>query len=415
MIRWVVGDSCDKRIVAKSLDGLEKLHQPVTVSQRVESREVELEVGADVNRFKQFSIKKAEVANRRVLEEEKWTVQDRDGRVRFTGQPIQVDAGCWFVVREVVGSKGKEYSVSRVDKWIGFSTTTVAQQTAPDLETSEKLMKEARIKSRSEFNDYLKQKRLKAEENGLAVASSIQGIGGEEGETSLQKRIKRKKLVLKRLKRGDEEDMDVAESSVAYLGIPKDAEGQWEGEEAFSDDDEALFEDSAANANAELDIEVSDDDVEKDKTASFDYDEAQTEELFKDAFGDEIVKIIHDEYQKEHVADDDLDSELKKFGNLEEEDETDIVQETPASGESASKPPASAPSVSRKTSKEEQVRARIKGMFWRSEYKLKLKDILAQFPGLNRTSEEYQYLTKALKDLAEVKEGVLHLKPQYRK
>jgi len=54
-------------------------------------------------------------------------------------------------------------------------------------------------------------------------------------------------------------------------------------------------------------------------------------------------------------------------------------------------------------------------MFWRNEYKLKLKDVLAQFPGLNRASEDYQFLTKALKDLAEVKDGMLHLKQQFRK
>jgi hypothetical protein len=404
MIRWLVDDVSERTMVAKSVDGLEKLTQPVTVRHQVASVEIELEIGADINRFKQKLSSTKTETRRRVHKEEKWTVRDKDGQVKYIGKPSGVESGSWFVLRRIAGEK--EYRISPVKQWLTFSASTGAQQTAPDLETSERLMKEARLKSKVEFSEYMKLKRLKAEEKGLAV------VAEHPYENTLkQKDDKRRKLGRRRIQGGHGDDIDVAESSLSYLGIPKDAEGEWEGEEAFSDDEEAFVED---HANIEHDIEVSDEDVEKDKTVPDDEDmDVQAEELLKDSFGAEIEKIIHGEQKKESVADDDLDKELKEFADETEEEENieDITLE--------SVPPIpkqqSVPAVSMNASKEEQIRARVKGMFWRSEYKLKLKDVLAQFPGLNRTSEDYIYLTKALKDLAEVKDGVLHLKQKHKR
>lgn len=280
------------------------------------------------------------------------------------------------------------------------------------METSEQTMKDSKIKAKTEFNEYLKLKRKKAQELGIAATPA----DGSDDDTDPKNKLRQKKKLLRRMKGGDGDDVEVAESSVAFLGIQRDIEGEWEGEEAFSDDDEQLGGDEA-NEHAELGIDVEDDDVEKDKVAPEDDDlEAQAEELFKDTFGQEIQKLMVDEQQKEHVGEDDLDDELGKYAGLADEDEEAPTPEDEGAAvvKTGAKPEA-APTTARKTSKEEQIRARVKGMFWRNEYKLKLKDILAQFPGLNRASEEYQFLTKALKDLAEVKDGVLHLRQQFRK
>ena len=225
---------------------------------------------------------------------------------------------------------------------------------------------------------------------------------------------------MKKLRGADGDDVEVADSAVAFQGADRDIEGEWEGDEAFSDDDEQLFEDEI-NANAELNIDVDEDDVVKDKEAIVDEEdqEARMDLLFKDAFGEEILKLMQSEKTKEKVTDEDLDDELKQFeGEMvdEEEQEEEAQAQSTVSRKSTPEATTTAPvMVARKATKEDQIRARIKGMFWRNEYKLKLKDILGQFPGLNRGSEDYQFLTKALKDLAEVKDGVLHLKQQYRK
>lgn len=427
MIRWVVGEPASQGTFVGKLPpdssnhSLDKIPQPAVLARQTEAKEVELEVGSDIPRFKQFQKKSVgqSTAPKRVFEEEKWTVKDKDGAVRFTGQPGAVESNCWFVLQEVpVGRKGKEYHLTRVDKWLTFNPTTTAQLNAADLETSEKLMKEQKLKSKTEFSEYLKQKRKKAEENGIVLAIPEIGSDDESKGNSKQK-MKQRKLILKRLKGGDGDDNELAESSVAYVGGARDIDGEWEGEEAFSDDDDQLYDDEV-NAHVELGIEVEDDDVEKDKAAPEEDDlEAQAEELFKDAFGSEIEQLIHKEQEKEHVAEEDLDDELKKYEASMEEDEELVEDESPDIDRESAKPKtagrAEPPLITRKTTKEEQMRARIKGMFWRSEYKLKLKDVLSQFPGLNRASEDYQYLTKALKDLADVQDGVLHLKQQFRK
>jgi hypothetical protein len=420
MIKWVVGEHPDGgTLVGKfppenQVHALDKIPQPAVITKQVEAREIELEVGADFQRFSNPFQKKSQqpIPDRRVHEEERWHIADRNGKARFTGQPGGVDANAWFVVREVTTSTGKEYQLTRADRWLTFAPLTTATESAPDLETSEQTMKDSKIKAKTEFNEYLKLKRKKAQELGIAATPA----DGSDDDTDPKNKLRQKKKLLRRMKGGDGDDVEVAESSVAFLGIQRDIEGEWEGEEAFSDDDEQLGGDEA-NEHAELGIDVEDDDVEKDKVAPEDDDlEAQAEELFKDTFGQEIQKLMVDEQQKEHVGEDDLDDELGKYAGLADEDEEAPTPEDEGAAvvKTGAKPEA-APTTARKTSKEEQIRARVKGMFWRNEYKLKLKDILAQFPGLNRASEEYQFLTKALKDLAEVKDGVLHLRQQFRK
>ena len=416
MVRWVVGKAPDEILVGKfpkgapnSAHSLDKIAQPAVLSHEVTSREIELEVGSDLPRFKQFQ-KKGTVAEpqapKRVLEEESWAIKDKDGSVKYRGRPGGVEASSWCLVREMVNAKGEtEYHVNRVDQWLNFQPSISAQERAPDLETSESVMKEMKQKAKTEFSDYLKQKRRKAEENGVVLAK-----GAESEDDATKPSVKRKRKLL--LRRRREEGEEAAESSVAFVGGNNDKEGGWEGEEAFSDDDDQLFDDEA-NAHVELGMEVEDDDVERDRNTP------DEEEVLKDAFGSEIEKIMHEEQEKEHVAEDELDDELKKYA------ESDMGDDQPEVGgedeaEAATKPPArpakpEPPMMARKTTKEEQIRARVKGMFWRNEYKLKLKDILAQFPGLNRAAEEYQHLTRALKDLADVKDGVLHLKQQFRK
>ena len=411
MIRWVVGDKPVKgTIVGKfadenSMHGLDKLAQPVTLTRSIKSGEIELEVGAENPRFRQGFKKNEPVGPKRQFEEEKWTIRDRDERTRFKGCPTG-DNGTWFVLSEVVGSDGMtEYHVNVVDRWVKFDPVTTAQEMAPDLETSEKMMKELKIKAKNEFNEYLKLKGRRAEEIGVGVMKKDDYIEEDEKKASL----KRRKLVLKKMRGGDRDDDDVADSAVAYQEVDRDAEGEWEGEEAFSDDDDQMFLDEV-NDKEELDIEVEDGDVERDGEEMVEEDA-----LFKDTFGDEISKIMSEENEKK-VGEDDLDDELKKFGDLDVEDddeeEAGEVKTVVAAKPAVQEAPVM---VVRKTTKEDQIRARVKGMFWRNEYKLKLKDVLSQFPGLNRASEDYQYLTKSLKDLAEVKDGVLHLKPQYRK
>ena len=399
MIRWMVGDRT-RTIVGKfasdvndDVHNIDKIPQPVVLSNGVPD----------------------------------WTVCDRDNNVRFRGFPNGTSGAAsssWLLVEEVEGgAEETEYVVRPVSDWVNFNLVTQAQRNALDLEESEKQMKDARLNARQEFNDYLKMKARKAVEKGIAVLESEVADAGDVGEGGKRTIKLMRRKVLKKLRGADGDDMEVADSAVAFQGADRDIEGAWEGDEAFSDDDEQLFEDEI-NANAELNIDVEDDDVVKDKEAIVDEEdeESRIDLLFKDAFGDEISKLMNEEKTKEKVTDEDLDAELKQFEEVMG-DEEEPVEESPQPAQAASRkttPEATATSaapvmVARKATKEEQIRARIKGMFWRNEYKLKLKDILAQFPGLNRGSEDYQFLTKSLKDLAEVKDGFLHLRQQYRK
>ena len=400
MIRWVVGDSTTKAksIVGKfafdtndEIHNIDKLPQPVVLNEGVVD----------------------------------WTVCDRDNEVRFRGFPNNIggsSSSSWLIVEEVentTAEQGVEYVVKPVRDWINFNLVTKAERNAADLDESEKQMKEAKSSARQEFTEYLKMKARKAAEKGIAVAGATAMDDGEGEPAKRTIKLMRRK-VLKKLRGADGDDVEVADSAVAFQGADRDIEGEWEGDKAFSDDDEQLFEDEI-NANAELNIDVDEDDVVKDKEAIVDEEdqEARMDLLFKDAFGEEILKLMQSEKTKEKVTDEDLDDELKQFeGEMvdEEEQEEEAQAQSIVSRKSTPEATTTAPvMVARKATKDDQIRARIKGMFWRNEYKLKLKDILGQFPGLNRGSEDYQFLTKALKDLAEVKDGVLHLKQQYRK
>ena len=390
MIRWVVGERPEGGThVAKFSDELtassiDRIPQPAVFVCESTEKEIELEVGADLPRFGK---PKPAPTQRRVFSEKKWSVLDRDGRVRFQGQPVS-NSG-WFLVKEGLDADGvKEFRLTAVDTWLHLMPQTAAQENAPNLEESERLMKEQKAKTKKEFSEYLKQKSRKAAEE----------LGIEFPEEAPPESAKRKVLKIKRRPEAAQENFD----------------GEWEGEQEFSDDDEKLFDDDA-NQNEELAVEVEDEDV-LDKDDSVD-------QLFHDAFGDEILQIMNQEKQKQNIDDEALDDELKQFGgsgdddNEEEDDEGDEEATRtvkPKLGR-PSKPSTEPPIMARKTTKEDQIRARVKGMFWRNEYKLKLKDVLVQFPGLNRSSEDYQYLTRALKDLADVVDNVLHLKQQYRK
>jgi hypothetical protein len=432
MIRWVVGGELDGVGVGKfpSVSGpsnhdIEKLPKPIVIGRTRITQEIELEVGAENPRFRPGFLRKKDEEERRqkrTVEEDVWFIKDRDGRECFKGKPTMASSSSqWFAVREVMTADGeKEYHVHAIRDWLNFTPVTHAQKSARDLEESERLMKELKIKEKKEYSEYLKLKSKKAEEAGVGVPNKedYEDTGVSDKKRTL--RILRKK-VLKKI-RGDGDDVDIADSAVAFQGADRDIEGEWEGNEAFSDDDEQLFEDEA-NSKLELDIDVEDDDVVKDKEAvvvneEADIDEVEVDMLFKDTFGDEISKIMNEEHAKEKgTAEEDLDDELKQYAGSSGDDDEETGAEVVSQSSAATPQPAPVAPVMmvRKTTKEDQMRARIKGMFWRNEYKLKLKDILAQFPGLNRASEDYQFLTKALKDLAEVKDGVLHLKQQFRK
>jgi hypothetical protein len=395
MIRWSVGEkttsvSQNDRIVARFAAGdeahLDRLAQPVTFSRSDESASI-------------FP----------------YQIRDRDNVVRFQGRPVGTgnesssgSSPSWFAVKEVTvppsngDDGGIEYHVFPVSQnWVNFEKVAIDPSTLPDLEQTEKMMKDRQLKTRTEYSEYLKQKSRKAQEAGISIFPKEPTGASDDIPTK-----KTRKLKFRR---------DAPESAVSFQKEDDQNEGQWEGDEAFSDDDDELFKDDV-NDNEELDIDDEDIVTDDHKDA---FDSEDEDQLIKDAFGDEISKIMHDTHEKEkNVDEQDLDDELKKYGDeMGSLDEDESMTPEPVSSSSKPAPVAQQPPliIARKTSKEDQIRARVKGMFWRNEYKLKLKDILAQFPGLSRTSEEYQHLTKSLKDLAEVKDGVLHLKPQYRK
>jgi hypothetical protein len=422
MINWIVGEETDGGTAIARLPpdngyrSLEKLGQPMELRRNKITQEVEMEVGADIKRFGRFGPSRQKGApqnDRRIVETERWEISDKDGKVHFTGtNSVSDNLSSWFVIKEVKDKKkGLAYHITRANEWINFSAKTLAMDSAPDLEESEKVMKESQLRAKAEFNDYLKQKRRKAEENGI-IPQDFLGEGATTGQKSSIEKARRK-LLFKRVRGAEDgDDMDVPESSVAYVGNSREIDGEWEGAEAFSDDDEQLFEDEA-NANLGLEIDVEDDDVEKDNDVRDDEDlDAQAEDLFRNAFGLEIQKLIHNEQEKEHVAEDELDDELSKYASLspdqEEEEEAEISTESRSA-------PAPSTALRKAGSKEEQIRARVKGMFWRNDNQLKLKEVLTQFPGLSKASEEYQFLTKALRDLADVQGDRLILKQQFRK
>lgn len=377
MIKWVVGDGT-VLTVGKFPDvtGPDAMAQPVVVESETVLKEIELEVGADLPRFGfNKGPKQPEIA-KRLFTETKWALKDKDGVVRFTGQPME--SAPWCVVSEERNAEGEiEYRVNLANEWIQFSVESSAQKNAPTLEESEKLMKEQQAKIKSEFSAYLKERSRRGEELGIAVPAEPEKAP--------------KTLKFKRSKKEDD----------------------WEGEQEFSDDE---VEEEEPDKNEELirgTIEVEDQDV-VDKE-----NEVDEEALVKDTFGDEIAKIMLNEHQKENIDEEALDDELNQFatsGSPDDDMDDETDEPIPPVVVSAKRPLTKEPIVPvRKTSKEDQIRARVKGMFWRNEYKLKLKDILSQFPGLSRTSEEYQYLTKSLKELADVVDNVLHLKQQFRK
>ena len=419
MVKWLVGQAPeDGTLVCRfppenGAHALDKLPQPIEIRKKEKKQEIELEVGADIRRgFPPRKGQQQQQPTRRVVETESWEICDKDGRVRFSG-PTQESTNAWFIVKEVITrNNGKEYHVTRADQWINFSTRTAAIESAPDLDESERIMKEARAKAKLEFNEYLKQKRKKPEEIGIAVPSKLVG---EDDTDAPDKTNARNKLVFKRA-RGlvDGDDNEFAESSVAYVGKSGgEVDGEWEGEEAFSDDDELVVDE--ANADTELNIDVEEDDVEKDHEGR-DHEDLDTlaEELFKNALGSEIKQLMEGEQGRESVEEEELDDELRKYASdlgpedeMEEEGETAPGKRTPT--------PSAAPLARKQASKEDQIRARVKGMFWRNDNKLKPKDVLSQFPGIHKASEEYQYLTKALRDLADIQADVLVLKQQFRK
>ena len=380
MIRWVVGKEREAYVGRFPTEAIDVISQPAVILREKVSREIELEVGADIPRFGFNKSKSQAEISRRIFSEETWTVCDKEGGAKFVGQPMAVDSA-WCHVRECVDKDGnREYHVFPVRSWLQFSANTSAQMNALDLEESEKLMKEQKAKAKTDFSQYLKDRSRRAEELGIGI-----GIGETEVGGSVAKKIRKT--------REDKSD------------------GEWEGEEEFSDDDEkdiAAGDEETNKAEEEVrgTIEVEEEDVADLKAVDHDT-------FFKDTFGDEISKIIKQELQKSNVNEDDLDAELGQFergADDEEEDEQEIRKE----GLKLTFAPKEQP-VLRKVTKEDQIRARVKGMFWRNEYKLKLKDVLAQFPGLSRNSEEYQFLTRALKDLSDVVDNVLQLKEQYRK
>ena len=92
-----------------------------------------------------------------------------------------------------------------------------------------------------------------------------------------------------------------------------------------------------------------------------------------------------------------------------DEDETEtaqIVLQQQQQQQSALKKP--------QISKEEEIRARVKDLFFRNEFALEISQVTVTFP-FQRGSDEYTILFKIIKEVADVVERKLYLKSQYRR
>ena len=181
-----------------------------------------------------------------------------------------------------------------------------------------------------------------------------------------------------------------------------DDDAVWEGDEDFSDDDDLLADDEEQQKE---EVAVEGDEVPGDTKTS------------ADVFARDIAAILAKDKEKEKIAmeEDTLDAELEGIDAGQEDSDSEMVAIPSLTSLMPNIPPQALPALRKPVSKAEDIKARIKDLFWRSEFSAKPAEILAIFPKIKKGSEDYSLLTSALKELADVRDDRLFLKPAFRK
>jgi hypothetical protein len=237
-----------------------------------------------------------------------------------------------------------------------------------------------------------------------SVPSADDGDVDKQMKLRKQKELREKKTFEKRFNKDVETD-EVAGTSKSKKRSPKhkrvkhddgghNQDNDWEGNEEFSDDDELVSDEEQQKEEIAVDVE---DDVN--------IGDIDSKKKTKNTFGLEISKILEKEKEKAEEAE---ETEIQYQPDFEDSDEdmesTSPIQETPV------KPIPVKPQIS----KEEEIRARIKDLFYRNEFSLEISQVTQTFP-FARGSEEYTILFKIVKEIADVVERKLYLKSQYRR
>lgn len=323
----------------------------------------------------------------KTVDVEDWTVYDGAGKPVITGHPSAADAdnkSVWLAVQPsqqiVNGCMQTVYSIHQAKYWLDLRRPPTGRDL--DADEVDKEMRKVKVlenQARKHFEKFVVEK-----------------------EEEAAPKPKRKKP-----SRSDDP------SSSINFQAPRDEEGEWEGEQEFSDDDELLADDEE-NQKDELGLDVDADDAEKSKEPVDDEDET-----VHDKFGDDILRILQNEQEKEKNANDEnlLDLELEQMGSADDEDDDGPKLESGESSPAQLPLPVAQPRPTQARrvplTKEEEMRARVKDLFWRNEFSLSPEDVKNAIP-IPKGHADYKLLVDSLRDLAEVRAGRLYLRQQFR-
>ena len=333
------------------------------------------ETSEKVDRSGPFRKKQVQRWNQvKTTDAERWDVFAAGGSTPLlSGRPALGDAkSIWLSIepttKVVDGVLHEVYLVKPVSYWLELAKPPAGKdQDADEVERAMKVMKAFDTQERKKFEKFIGEKPEDEEPEG------------------------KKKQSKKRPRRAAREPEDALQVG----------ENDWEGNEEFSDDDDALADDEEQQKDEKA-LDAVEDEMAPD--------EEEDKHKVKDKFAEEISRILAAE--KDKLNDDDtLDAELQE---MSEEDEEEMVVVSQSS--SPSIPPTVAPApTTRPLSRQDEIKAKIKDLFWRKEYVVKVTDVLGLFPKIKKGSEEYGFVSSALKDIADVRDGLLYLKMVFRK
>ncbi|EER17126.1 Cylicin-1, putative [Perkinsus marinus ATCC 50983] len=450
------GTKSDRSNVAEGGSGFSNVSDDATLtSQRTKVR-VELEIGEKKN-FNAFKKKEEQIRTARYDEEDSMTLRgaSQGSSAIYCGRPTANDTSCWFSL-SVDPSNPGIYRLAPVRKWHEFRPLTgvelrMARTEAPsdvaaapsatadggvttkssrvkeetETEIAEQVMKKQRLADKNDEKRFIRMRA--AIELKKAKVKGGETEEGYDAEKAARKEAKRRLKASKAAKH-DLETKDVPGSSLSVgklYAVKHDDE--WEGNEDFSDDDELLDDPDAGN---EVQIETTgavDKEKEKMKEARTGRDSdnessssSDSEDEQATSLGKAITSIMEKERNKEEVrkeglADVALDDELLQTGVDPDEIDDDAGQNDDKTRKDTSASATTTAVKANKPSKQDEMVEKLKQLFARNEYRLGLREVLATFPGMKKNSEEYKWLTRSLKDMAEVRDHLLYLKKEYRK
>ena len=390
MPTWIKGNESDNYVSQLAPEATRDMHASASTGRQLMLRKCVTRVISEIEeRNERSGPFKKKIVQRfnavKTVDIEDWTVFDGLGKPVIIGHPSAADSdnkSVWLAVQPsqqiVNGSMQTVYSVHHAKYWLDLRRPPTGRDL--DADEVDREMRKVKVQDNQERKHFEKFVIDKVEDEPVP-------------------KPKRKKTT----------KSDDPVSSINFQA-PRDEDGEWEGEQEFSDDDELLADDDD-NQKDELGLDVDADDAEKTKEPVDDEDET-----VQDKFGDDITRILQNEQEKEKNANDEnlLDLELEQMGSDDDDDapvesgESSPVQFNVAAPPTRPVQPRRAP-----LSKEDEMRARVKDLFWRNEFSLSTDDIRNSIP-IPKGHVDYKLLVDSLRELAEVRGGRLYLRQQFR-